>query len=194
MYLKSWHQWIPCLAQRQTLFDPDNAAAEFKLNMGLNKKYLFKDSGRELLPEELSAEVLKDLKNSVQKQVGIAVNSAVITVPADFGPLQNKATKKAAELAGFKFTPFIMEPVAAAYAYSNISDENGTWLVYDLGGGTFDVSIVKLDTIIVPFILRYTNLPVNVTLSHGDNSTICSLKCSPIPSSLILSLLVKGNL
>ena len=132
-------------AKRQTLFDPDNAAAEFKLNMGLNKKYLFKDSGRELLPEELSAEVLKDLKNSVQKQLGIAVNSAVITVPADFGPLQNKATKKAAELAGFKFTPFIMEPVAAAYAYSNISDENGTWLVYDLGGGTFDVSIVKLE-------------------------------------------------
>lgn len=131
--------------KRQTLFDPENAAAEFKLNMGMNKKYFFKDSGREMLPEELSAEVLKDLKNSVYKQLDMKVNSAVITVPADFGPIQNKATKKAAELAGFKFTPIIMEPVAAAYAYSNVSNENGTWLIYDLGGGTFDVSIVKLE-------------------------------------------------
>lgn len=131
--------------KRQTLFDPDNAAAEFKLNMGMNKKYFFKDSGKEMLPEELSAEVLKDLKNSVYKQLDMKVNSAVITVPADFGPIQNKATKKAAELAGFKFTPIIMEPVAAAYAYSNASNENGTWLIYDLGGGTFDVSIVKLE-------------------------------------------------
>ena len=63
-------------------------------NMGMNKKYFFKDSGKEMLPEELSAEVLKDLKNSVYKQLDMKVNSAVITVPADFGPIQNKATKK----------------------------------------------------------------------------------------------------
>jgi molecular chaperone DnaK len=132
-------------AKRQVLFDPKNAAAEFKLKMGMSKKYHFEDSGMDLLPEELSAEVLKDLKNSVYKQLDQKVNSAVITVPADFSPIKINATKKAAELAGFKFTPIIMEPVAAAYAYSNFSDENGTWLIYDLGGGTFDVSIVKLE-------------------------------------------------
>ena len=130
-------------AKRLSLLDKDNAYAEFKLDMGMNKKYIFKDSGKELLPEELSAEVLKDLRNSVAKQLDKTIYSSVITVPADFGPIQIGATRKAAELAGFQFTPIIMEPVAAAYAYSNVLKENGTWLIYDLGGGTFDVSIVK---------------------------------------------------
>ena len=128
-----------------SLLDSDNAAAEFKLKMGMSKKYHFKDSGIELLPEELSAEVLKDLKNSVFKQLDKKITSAVITVPADFSPIKIKATEKAAKLAGFEFSPIIMEPVAAAYAYSNYLNENGTWLIYDLGGGTFDVSIVKLE-------------------------------------------------
>ena len=132
-------------AKRLSLLDEENAYAEFKLYMGMNKKYIFKDSGRELLPEELSAEVLKDLRNSVAKQLDKTIYSSVITVPADFGPIQIDATRNAAELAGFKFTPIIMEPVAAAYAYSNASQENGIWLIYDLGGGTFDVSIVKLE-------------------------------------------------
>ncbi|WP_305554366.1 Hsp70 family protein [Methanobrevibacter sp. V74] len=132
-------------AKRQVLLDPDNATAEFKLNMGMNKGFHFKDSDKTLLPEELSAEVLKDLKNSVYKQLDLKVHSVVITVPADFGPIQNEATKKAAELAGFKNTWNVMEPVAAAYAYYNLSNEDGTWLIYDLGGGTFDVSIVKLE-------------------------------------------------
>ena len=132
-------------AKRQVLFDPMNAAAEFKLDMGMKKEYVFEDSGKKLFPEELSAEVLKDLKNSVFKQLDKTVNSAVITVPADFGPIKIKATKKAAEIAGFAFTSIIMEPVAAAYAYSNFLNEEGTWLIYDLGGGTFDVSVVKLE-------------------------------------------------
>jgi molecular chaperone DnaK len=133
------------VAKRQVLFDPKNAAAEFKLTMGMSKIYHFEDSGIDMTPEELSAEVLKDLKNSVFKQLDQEVNSVVITVPADFSPIKINATKKAAELAGFKFTPIIMEPVAAAYAYSNSGQDNGTWLIYDLGGGTFDVSVVKLD-------------------------------------------------
>lgn len=132
-------------AKRQSLLDSKNAAAEFKLKMGMNYKYHFEDSGMDLLPEELSAEVLKELKNSVYKQLDKKINSAVITVPADFSPIKIKATEKAAKLAGFEFSPIIMEPVAAAYAYSNYLDENGTWLMYDLGGGTFDVSIVKLE-------------------------------------------------
>ena len=134
-------------AKRQALSDPKNAFSEFKLRMGIPKPYVFQDSGRELLPEELSAEVLKELKNSVFKQLNQDIDSVVITVPADFGPTKTLATNKAAKLAGFEYHPLIMEPVAAAYAYGkNASeDEEGIWLIYDLGGGTFDVSIVKLN-------------------------------------------------
>lgn len=134
-------------AKRQSLSDPKNAFSEFKLRMGIPKPYIFEDSGRELLPEELSAEVLKELKNSVFKQLNQDIDSVVITVPADFGPTKTLATNKAAKLAGFKYHPLIMEPVAAAYAYGkNASeDDDGIWLIYDLGGGTFDVSIVRLD-------------------------------------------------
>ncbi|MDO5825146.1 MAG: Hsp70 family protein [Methanosphaera sp.] len=132
-------------AKRLSLSDESNAYTEFKINMGMNKKYHFKDANIDLLPEELSAEVLKELKNSVLDQLGQEITSAVITVPADFGLIKVNATRKAAQLAGFKFNPIIMEPVAAAYAYSNYLEENGTWMMYDLGGGTFDVSIVKLE-------------------------------------------------
>lgn len=134
-------------AKRQALSDPKNAFSEFKLRMGIPKPYIFQDSGRELLPEELSAEVLKELKNSVFKQLNQDIDSVVITVPADFGPTKTLATNKAAKLAGFEYHPLIMEPVAAAYAYGkNASeDEEGIWLIYDLGGGTFDVSIVRLN-------------------------------------------------
>lgn len=134
-------------AKRQALSDPKNAFSEFKLRMGIPKPYVFQDSGRELLPEELSAEVLKELKNSVFKQLNQDIDSVVITVPADFGPTKTLATNKAAKLAGFEYHPLIMEPVAAAYAYGkNASeDEEGIWLIYDLGGGTFDVSIVRLN-------------------------------------------------
>ncbi|MBO7719563.1 MAG: Hsp70 family protein [Methanosphaera sp.] len=132
-------------AKRLSLSDESNAFAEFKINMGMDKKYHFEDADVDMFPEELSAEVLKELKNSVLDQIGQEITSAVITVPADFGLIKVNATRKAAELAGFKYTPIIMEPVAAAYAYSNYLNENGTWMIYDLGGGTFDVSIVKLE-------------------------------------------------
>lgn len=131
-------------AKRLSLMDEENAVSEFKLKMGMPYKFTFKDSGREMLPEELSAEVLKDLKNSVKKQLNLDIRSAVITVPADFGPIRIDATRKAAELAGFEFAPILMEPVAAANAYANLSEDKGTWLIYDLGGGTFDVSVVRL--------------------------------------------------
>ena len=132
-------------AKRLSLYDDSNAYAEFKINMGMDKKYHFEDADMDMLPEELSAEVLKELKNSVLDQIGQEITSAVITVPADFGLIKVNATRKAAELAGFKYTPIIMEPVAAAYAYSNYLKDDGTWMIYDLGGGTFDVSIVKLE-------------------------------------------------
>ena len=134
-------------AKNEFMRSDANARGGFKLDMGLPTKYKFERSGNEYSPEELSAEVLKELRNSVDKQINTKVNSVVITVPADFGPHQTQATIEAAKLAGFKNTSLIMEPVAAAYAYGkNASKEDeGTWLIYDFGGGTFDVSVVRLD-------------------------------------------------
>ncbi|MBE6493295.1 MAG: hypothetical protein E7Z84_01610 [Methanosphaera stadtmanae] len=144
---KRGHIIVGNKAKNEYIRSSDNARGEFKLDMGVPKKYKFKRSGNEYSPEELSAEVLKELRNSVDKQINTKVNSVVITVPADFGPHQTQATIEAAKLAGFKNTSLIMEPVAAAYAYGkNASKEDeGIWLIYDFGGGTFDVSVVRLD-------------------------------------------------
>ncbi len=125
--------------------DPDNAAIEFKRDMGSETEFHFVRSGRRMRPEDLSAEVLKSLCGDVQRSTGEIVNAAVITVPADFDLPQNKATKQAAQLAGIKHAMLMTEPVAAAQAYSFEShDEKTFWLVYDFGGGTFDTSIIQV--------------------------------------------------
>jgi molecular chaperone DnaK len=125
--------------------DPENAYAEFKLKMGTDHVYKFKASGKEMTPVELSAEILKNLRQSVKEKHQKDLRAAVITVPADFTSPQTKATTEAAKLAGFKKVILLQEPTAAAMAYGfgNTSDDNEIWLIYDLGGGTFDVSIMK---------------------------------------------------
>lgn len=126
--------------------DPDNACAEFKLQMGKrDERRQFAASGRSMSPEELSAEVLKSLRGDVQQAMGHNIGAAVITVPAAFELDQCDATRKAAALAGLDFAPLIQEPSAAAWAYSaHLTTEKGFWLVYDFGGGTFDAAIVKV--------------------------------------------------
>jgi molecular chaperone DnaK len=114
--------------------------------MGVEYVYKFTDSGLNRKPEELSAEVLKQLKADVAARTGEDVHSAVITVPAAFELHQCDATRKAAELAGLKGSPLLQEPVAAALAYGfQIDSERAYWLVYDFGGGTFDCALVKAD-------------------------------------------------
>ena len=109
---------------------------EFKRMMGTPHQYEFKSSGLRKKPEELSAEVLKELRSSVQGKTGELVESAVITVPAAFELHQCDATRRAATLAGFKASPLLQEPVAAALAYGFQTDsEKAYWLVYDFGGG-----------------------------------------------------------
>ena len=125
--------------------DPDNAYGEFKLQMGMTTEYVFAGSGRKLRPEELSAEVLKSLKADVMQQTGEDVPAAVITVPAAFELPQCEATNRAARLAGFTQSPLLLEPVAAALAYSFQSkDDKVYWLVYDFGGGTFDAAVIQV--------------------------------------------------
>ncbi|MBN1191224.1 MAG: Hsp70 family protein [Dehalococcoidales bacterium] len=125
--------------------DSANTYSEFKLQMGTSRVYRFAASERQMFPEELSAEVLKSLRNSVEKRTGEKVTAAVISVPAAFELPQCDATNKAAKLAGLSFSPLIQEPVAAALAYGFQSKSDRVfWMVYDLGGGTFDVAIIQV--------------------------------------------------
>ncbi len=133
--------------QRALISDPENADVEFKLRMGLGDegKKKFIQSNREMLPEELSAEVLKSLKTDIQTNMGEQLRAAVVTIPAAFENPQTNATQKAAKLAGFTLSPLLLEPYAAslAYGFQNES-ENVYWFVYDFGGGTFDAAIMHI--------------------------------------------------
>ncbi|KWT95153.1 Hsp70 family protein [Candidatus Magnetominusculus xianensis] len=133
------------MAKQQLENDKDNAACEFKLQMGKDTDYEFKRSGRKMKPEELSSEVLKSLKSDVKKRTDENVEAAVITVPAAFDARQCDATRKAAQLAGFTFSTFLQEPVAAALPYGFLSrSEKIRWLTYDMGGGTFDTAVIQV--------------------------------------------------
>lgn len=133
------------LAKNRLSIDKDNVKSEFKTFMGKDKTYYFNDSGQELKPEELSAEVLKTLRQIVKQRNNEEMANVIISVPADFKVTQNTATYKASKLAGFKKILLIQDPVAAALAYgAQEESDNALWMVYDFGGGTFDVSIVKI--------------------------------------------------
>ncbi|MBL8913579.1 MAG: Hsp70 family protein [Archangium sp.] len=124
--------------------DPDNTRGEFKRLMGTSQLLEFPAAKKKLKPEELSAEVLKSLRTDVQDQFGVAPARAVISVPALFELPQASATSEAARLAGFERVELIQEPIASALA-AGWTTENaaGSWMVYDLGGGTFDASLLE---------------------------------------------------
>jgi molecular chaperone DnaK len=126
------------------LTDSDNVSIEFKRWMGQKDRKRFPAAQRELAAEELSAEVLKSLREDVRRQTGADVTTAVITVPAAFGALQCEATARAAELAGLHEAPLLQEPIAAAIGYgARPGSANQRWLVFDLGGGTLDIAVVS---------------------------------------------------
>jgi molecular chaperone DnaK len=131
-------------AKSRFVDEEEDVYLEFKRRMGTDHVYKFRSSGQQRKPEELSAEILKSLKADVQQKTGEVVESAVITVPAAFELHQCDATRKAADLAGFKQSPLLQEPVAAALAYGFQTDsKKAYWLVYDFGGGTFDAALIK---------------------------------------------------
>jgi molecular chaperone HscC len=131
------------IAKERLITHPELTAAAFKRYMGTEKTYhLGKYS---FSPEELSSFVLKSLKADAEAFFGQEVEEAVISVPAYFNDAQRKATKRAAELAGLKVERLISEPTAAAIAYGLHQEKSETkFIVFDLGGGTFDVSILEL--------------------------------------------------
>ena len=125
--------------------DPANTAAEFKRLMGTGKAIEFPGAGTTRKPEELSAEVLKALRQDITDQLGVTVERCVISVPALFELPQSAATSEAARLAGFSRVELLQEPIASALAAGWRADDDGagTWLVFDLGGGTFDASLLE---------------------------------------------------
>ncbi|MCS0585339.1 Hsp70 family protein [Massilia pinisoli] len=126
--------------------DARSVVSRFKRKMGTSESFNIKALGASLTPTELSAIVLKELKAFVQS--GEEVDAAVITIPASFDTLQSNATKEAGRQAGFKTVVLLQEPIAASLAYANkernVDLKNSQWLVYDLGGGTFDAALVRI--------------------------------------------------
>ncbi len=133
---------VGAVARERLVTHPELTAANFKRYMGTNRQ--IKLGHHEMRPEELSAFVLKSLKADAEAYLGESVLEAVITVPAYFSDAQRKATKAAGELAGFKVERLLNEPTAAAMAYGLHQNQDQKVLVFDLGGGTFDVSILEL--------------------------------------------------
>lgn len=124
--------------------DPENTHSEFKRLMGTGKPLRFPAADTTRSPEELAAQILGALRADVRDQLGIMPVQAVVTVPALFELPQSAATAEAARLAGLERVELLQEPVASALAAGwKTDDEHGAWLVYDIGGGTFDVSLLE---------------------------------------------------
>ncbi len=142
-FTKDGQRLVGQLAKRQAVSNPDRTIASIKRHMG-ESDYKVSVDGKDYTPQEISAMILQKLKADAEAYLGESVSQAVVTVPAYFNDSQRQATKDAGKIAGLEVLRIINEPTAAALAYGLDKDDDETILVFDLGGGTFDVSILEL--------------------------------------------------
>ncbi|MGN0204755.1 MAG: molecular chaperone DnaK [Coprococcus sp.] len=141
-FTKKGERLVGAPAKRQAVTNAERTVSSIKREMGTN--YRIDIDGRKYSPQEISAMILRKLKKDAQDYLGEEVTDAVITVPAYFNDAQRQATKDAGRIAGLNVARIINEPTAAAFAYGLNNGEDQKVLVYDLGGGTFDVSIIEI--------------------------------------------------
>ena len=141
-FSKTGERMVGQVAKRQAITNPERTVSSIKREMGSN--YKVDIDGRSYTPQEISAMILQKLKADAEAYLGETVSSAVITVPAYFTDAQRQATKDAGKIAGLEVKRIINEPTAAALSYGVDKDNDQKVMVYDLGGGTFDVSIIEM--------------------------------------------------
>ena len=140
---KNGERLIGDAAKRQSAANPERTVSSIKRHMGTD--YRVKIDGKKYLPQEISAQILMKLKQDAESDLGMEVTEAVITVPAYFNDAQRQATKDAGRIAGLEVKRIINEPTAAALAYGLDNGTEQKIMVYDLGGGTFDVSVIQIE-------------------------------------------------
>ena len=141
-FSKDGERMVGQVAKRQAITNPDRTVSSIKREMG--SAYKVAIDGKSYTPQEISAMILQKLKADAEAYLGETVTQAVITVPAYFTDAQRQATKDAGKIAGLDVKRIINEPTAAALSYGVDKENDQKVMVYDLGGGTFDVSIIEM--------------------------------------------------